>query len=71
MENEPEKAKDLFDKSFKLYSLFWGLVLNPDEIKEKGSDITLLDEKGNQKASASTFDKFGSFIQKALDCCRE
>lgn len=68
------KAKDLFEKSYKLYSLFWGLnlgVVDLGDTKRKDTDILMTDEKGNKKGSVSVFDKLGGLIQKAIDCCRE
>jgi hypothetical protein len=71
---DKDKAADLFDKSYKLYSLFWGLVLKTvkeKDIQEMGEEITILDEKGNKKGQASVFDKLEVLLKKALDCCRE
>ena len=69
-----EKALGLFEKSYKLYSLFWGInlgVVKMDSIKRADSEVNLIDEKGTKKASVSVFDKLGSLVQKAIDCCRE
>ena len=71
---EKEKAWALFEKSYKLYSLFWGInlgVVKMDSIKRADSEVNLIDEKGEKKASVSVFDKLGSLVQKAIDCCRE
>ena len=67
-----KEARDLFQKSFKLYSLFWGLVLSGgnDPTNDK-DDVTLIDEKGQAKGTVSVFAKLGTLINKALDCCRE
>jgi hypothetical protein len=55
-----KEAAELFEKSYKLYSLFWALNLtNNPKIKE------------NKKENSSTFAKFNDLVQKALDCCRE
>lgn len=63
-----EKAWNMFEKAYKLYSLFWGLnlgiVATPD------SKIKMPKEKLNIK-NASIFDKLGNLVQKAIDCCRE
>lgn len=68
-----EKAWDLFEKSFKLYSLFWGLNLSKEkDIKaDSSSKVDFRDEKGNKKASESVFTKLGILVQKAIDCCKE
>jgi len=69
-----KEAKNLFDKAFKLYSLFWGLNLG--EIKsttkrEELDQINYLDEESGTKVSSSVFDKLGVLVKKAVDCCRE
>jgi hypothetical protein len=69
-----DKAGDLFDKSYKLYSLFWGLVLKTvkeKDIQAMGEEITIIDESGTKKGEASVFDKLEKILKKALDCCRE
>ena len=69
-----EKALGLFEKSYKLYSLFWGInlgIVKTDKVEREDSQVTLIDEKGTKKASVSVFDKLGSLVQKAIDCCRE
>lgn len=69
-----DKAWDLFEKSYKLYSLFWGINLGAvkmDSINRTDSNVALIDEKGKEKASLSVFDKLGALVQKAIDCCRE
>ncbi len=59
-----EKAKSwkLFEKSYQLYSLFWGLNLSKNE-KVKAKEENLKDK--------SVFGKLGEIVQKAIDCCRE
>jgi len=68
-----EKAKDLFNKAYKLYSMFWGINLKAVNIKEvqKDSDINLISDKDNKVTNTSVFSKIGDIFQKALDCCRE
>lgn len=56
-----KKAQDLFEKSYQLYSLFWGLNLSSDE---KASRLKKPTDK-------SVFAKLGSLVQKAIDCCKE
>ena len=71
---DKKKAWELFEKSYKLYSLFWGMnlgVVKMDSVKRTDSEVNMLDEKGNQKDSGSVFDKLGALVQKAIDCCRE
>jgi hypothetical protein len=72
-----DKAWDLFDKSYKLYSLFWGLnlgVVGTKNLKLKNENedkVKFIDEKGGEKGSTSVFTKLGSLVQKAIDCCKE
>ena len=70
-----EKAWSLFEKSYKLYSLFWGLnlgIVGGKDIKQdKLGEIEFVDEKGKEKGSESVFSKLGSLVQKAIDCCKE
>lgn len=69
-----KKAGDLFEKSYKLYSLFWGInldVVEIDDIKRKDTKVNLLNEKGKKKKEVSVFEKLGDLIQKAVDCCKE
>jgi hypothetical protein len=56
-----KEAQDLFEKSYKLYSLFWGLNLSVDK---KVSKLKMPEDK-------SAFSKLGDLVQKAIDCCRE
>jgi len=69
-----EKAQGLFEKSYKLYSLFWGINLNVVDIKDvkrNDTEVALLTEKSEKKSSVSIFDKLGAVVQKAIDCCKE
>lgn len=72
---DKEKAWDLFDKSYKLYTLFWGLNLNvikmPNSKLQITNEASYIDEKGSKKDSESVFSKLGALVQKAVDCCRE
>src|SRR4030042_2579042 len=71
-----DKAWDLFDKSYKLYSLFWGLNLGVVDNKDLNlktddeNEVKFIDEKGQEKGKESVFSKLGSLIQKAIDCCK-
>jgi len=68
-----QKAKDLFDKSYKLYSLFWGLNLKTVKIGQiqKDKELNLINDKDNSSTKMSVFSKLGEVFQKALDCCKE
>ena len=63
-----DKAWEMFEKSYKLYSLFWGLNLGI--VNTPDSKIKMPQAKLNIK-NASIFDKLSSLVQKAIDCCRE
>jgi len=69
-----EKAEGLFDKAYKLYSLFWGInlkIVATGDAKRIDNNIQLLSEKGEKKSTGSVFDKLGTLVQKAIDCCKE
>jgi hypothetical protein len=69
-----KEAEDLFNKSYKLYTLFWGInlkVVDLEDVKDGGDKIGFINEKGEEKDRASVMDKLGSIFQKAIDCCRE
>ena len=68
------QANKMFDNSYKLYSLFWGLntkMVNLGEVKRDVNDVYLVDEKAKKFEKVSVFSKLNDFVQKALDCCRE
>lgn len=69
-----QKAWDLFQKSYNLYNLFWGLNLDMvkmGDLKRKSDDVYFVDEKAKKFEKVSVFTKLGDFINKAMDCCRE
>lgn len=68
------KAQKLFEKSYKLYSLFWGLnlgLIKTKDVKRKDDEVLFLDEKNGEVGSTSVFNKLGTLLQKAVDCCKE
>lgn len=65
-----EEAYKLFDKAYKLYSLFWGLnmkLINTSDIK-KIDDEALNKEDTEKKGFAG---RLGELVKKAIDCCIE
>lgn len=71
---DKKKATKMFENSYKLYSLFWGLntkMVNLKEVKRDAKDVYLIDEKAEKFEKVSVFSKLNDFVQKALDCCRE
>lgn len=74
---DKDNAKDMFEKSYQLYSLFWGLnlglVTDKDIKHQDNKEIAFLsdDKKPIKKESSSIFTKLGSLVEKAIDCCKE
>lgn len=69
-----KKAWDLFEKAYKLYSLFWGLNLSKNpKLKDPKSqkEVTLINDDNNKVQKVSVFSRLGSLVQKAIDCCKE
>lgn len=72
-----QDAKEMFQKSYDLYSLFWGLnlgLITDKDIKHSQTDeVTFIseDKKPKEKGSVSLFSKLGDLVQKAINCCRE
>lgn len=81
-----DEAKEIFQKSYELYSLFWGLNLNlikTEDIKKidelaLNKHDTVKDvapqktEKEATSAKPNTFmGKLGDLVKKAIDCCIE
>jgi hypothetical protein len=69
-----KEAWELFSKSYKLYSLFWGInlkIVGLEDVKRNDTEVALLTEKSEKKSSVSIFDKLGAVVQKVIDCCKE
>lgn len=70
-------AQEMFQNSYQLYSLFWGLnlgVVQTKDIKhqEPKEAVFINDEKQPRvKDKTSLFEKLGELVQKAIDCCKE
>jgi len=79
------EAKNLFDKAYKLYCLFWGLNLNAvdlGKIKKESFNREKIDclEKNNgkekqnnnrQKREITVWDKLKTIFEKIINCCKE
>ena len=65
-----KEAQEMFEKSYNLYNLFWGLNLNIIDTKNisKIADDKL-DNKDKEKKGV--FGKLGALVKKAIDCCIE
>lgn len=82
-----EAAYDLFNQSYDLYCLFWGLnmnMINLDDVKwieDNVEDVKKLTAKVNEAVSAAPAEreaepkgalaKMKAFVRKAIDCCIE
>lgn len=73
---EDTLARDLFKKSYDLYSLFWGINLKMIDIKDVKSGIpedvvVPSSEEEKHITGGSIFAKLGDIVKKVLDCCKE
>lgn len=69
MGNDKE-AYELFDKSYRLYSLFWGInmkLIDTGNIKK--IDDNAMDKNDKEKKGFGA--KLGEMVKKAVDCCIE
>ena len=65
-----EEAKDMFQKAYDLYSLFWGLnmkLIGTDDIKK--IDDEALNNKDTEKKGFAG--KLGALVKKVINCCLE
>jgi len=65
-----EDARDLFQKAYDLYSLFWGInmkVIKTDDIKK--IDEEAINRHDTEKKGF--LGKLGELVRKAIDCCIE
>jgi hypothetical protein len=70
-----KEAWELFEKSFRLYSLFWAINLKVVDIGDVPMDdgnINFIGEKEVKlKGTSSPLDKLSHIFKKAVDCCKE
>jgi len=69
-QGKKEEAYDYFNKSYNLYSLFWGLNLKLIDTK----DVKKIDEDAvnkHDKEKTGFMGKLGGLVKKAIDCCIE
>lgn len=65
-----KEAQELFQKSFDLYSLFWGInmkVIGTEDVKK--IDENALNKHDQEKSGF--MGKLGVLVKKAIDCCIE
>ncbi len=81
-EGKEDEAKEMFDKAYSLWNMFWGLNLglvngadiadtDTDNTNAENSEIGIQGDNGKTKTKISPFEKLGKIIEKILDCCRE
>lgn len=69
-QDRKEEAYDLFEKSYNLYSLFWGLNMKLIQV----GDIKKIDEGAinkEDKVKNGFMGRLGVLVKKAIDCCLE
>jgi hypothetical protein len=68
-----KEAWYMFEKAFRLYSLFWAVNLKVVDIGDIPLDNDSINFIGETevKAKASPFDKLTQILKKAIDCCKE
>jgi hypothetical protein len=69
-QDKKEEANDLFQKSYDLYSLFWGInmkLIKTDDIKK--IDDNALNKHDSEKRGF--IGKLGELVKKAINCCIE
>jgi len=67
---DKKEAKELYQKAYDLYNLFWGLNLNlidPGEIKK--IDAKAINKSDKEKSGFGA--KLGTMVKKLVDCCIE
>jgi len=65
-----EEAKELFEKAYNLYSLFWAVNMKIIDTK----DIKKIDDNAlnkHDKEKKGFMGKLGDLVKKAIDCCIE
>lgn len=69
-QGKKKEAKELFQKSFDLYSLFWGVNMKIVDTKGISKiDDGAMDNKDTEKRGF--MGKLGGLVKKAIDCCIE
>lgn len=65
-----DEARELFQKSYDLYSLFWGLNMKLIDTSDvKAVDQQAMDRHDTEKKGF--MGKLGELVKKAIDCCLE
>lgn len=62
-----EEAKDMFQKAYDLYSLFWGINMKLIDIGE----VKKIDDGDLNIKKQSIVGRLGALVKKVVDCCIE
>lgn len=67
---EKKEAKELFQKAYDLYSLFWGINL---KVVDPGKIDKIADNKIDKEdeSNGTIFSKLRGMVKKVIDCCIE
>lgn len=65
--NKKEEAQEMFQKSYDLYSLFWGLNMKLIDIGE----IKKIDDDAINTKKKGLTGRLGALVKKVVDCCIE
>ncbi|MFA6514560.1 MAG: hypothetical protein WCT50_04730 [Patescibacteria group bacterium] len=64
---DKEEAKEMFQKAYDLYSLFWGINMKLIDIGE----VKKIDDGDLNIKKQSIVGKLGALVKKVVDCCIE
>ena len=67
-----QDAYNMFDKSYELYSLFWGLnmkLISTDNVKKIDDNQINAKDKDEKKEGLTA--KLGNLVRRAINCCIE
>lgn len=79
-QGKKKQAWELFQMSYHLYTLFWGLNLGVIKSKELKADLRKMgfgekefvdSQEIAQQEDKTLFSKLGELVKKAIDCCLE
>lgn len=65
--NKKEEAQEMFQKSYDLYSLFWGLNMKLIDIGE----VKKIDDDAINTKKKGLTGRLGALVKKVIDCCIE
>lgn len=65
--DKKEEAREMFQKAYELYSLFWGLNMKLIDI----GDVKKIDDDAINTKKKGLTGRLGELVKKVIDCCRE